>query len=85
MMTNGELAKRWAKESLAMMMAGDGIVTLVDPKRHVRLWQKGPEVCRRMLQPFVEHPGWTRVLAALELGAGIWLAERQHPVSPKET
>lgn len=72
-------ASRWAKESLAMLMVGDALVTLLDPERHCRLWMKGPEGWRRFIQTFVEHPGLTRGLALAELGVGVWLAEKQKP------
>jgi len=41
-MANKALINRRAKESLAMMMVGDAMVTLVDPGRHCRLWMRGP-------------------------------------------
>lgn len=80
-MSEALLAGRWAKESLAMLMVGDALVTLVDPKRHCRLWMKGPEGWRRFLNLFIEHPGLTRGLAVVELALGVWLAEKQKPVS----
>ncbi len=79
-MPNQELAKRWAKESLAMMMIGDGLLALVDPDRHVRLDIKGPAWWRRFLKTFAERPGMMRALGAAELGMGIWLVEKQTPL-----
>ena len=81
-MTNESVTSRLAKESLAMMMIGDSLLTLVDPERHVKLWMKGPDPFRRFLNVFIKHPWLTRGLAIAELGAGIWLAERQKPVQP---
>jgi hypothetical protein len=80
-MSNNALINHWAKESLAIMMIGDGLVTLVDPVRHCRLWMKGPRPWQRFLNVFVEHPVITRGLALGELALGIWLAERQNPVT----
>jgi hypothetical protein len=80
-MVEPSIANRWAKESLAMIMVGDALVTLVDPERHCRLWMKGPEGWRRFINLFIEHPGMTRGLALAELGLGVWLAEKQKPVS----
>lgn len=79
-MKNGELVKRMAAESLAMIMVGDALVTLVDPERHIRLWMKGPDPLRGFMNSFLKRPWLTRGLALAELGAGIWLAERQDPV-----
>jgi hypothetical protein len=79
-MASKALIGRWAKESLAMMMIGDALVTLVDPQRHYRLWMKGPETWRQFISLFVQHPGITRGLALGELGLGMWLAEKQTPM-----
>ncbi len=79
-MASKALIGRLAKESLAMMMIGDALVTLVDPQRHCRLWMKGPEKWRQFVSVFVQHPGITRGLALGELGLGMWLAEKQRPM-----
>jgi hypothetical protein len=79
-MASKALMRRWAKESLAMIMIGDALVTLVDPQRHCRLWMKGPDKWRQFLSLFVQHPGITRSLALGELGLGMWLAEKQTPL-----
>ena len=78
-MANKALINRWAKESLAMMMVGDAMVTLVDPERHCQLWARGPEQWRHFVNMFVKHPLMTRGLALGELAAGVWLAEKQRP------
>ena len=80
-MASSALIGRWAKESLAMIMIGDALVTLVDPQRHCRLWMKGPEKWRQFVGLFVQHPGITRGLALGELGLGMLLAEKQKPVT----
>jgi hypothetical protein len=79
-MASKTLISRWAKESFAMMMIGEALVTLVDPQRHCRLWMKGPEKWRQFINLFVQHPGITRGLALGELGLGLWLAEKQAPI-----
>ncbi len=67
------------KELLGMMMIGDGMLSLLDPKRHCLLWEIGPPPCREFIDEFVQHPGLTRLLGAVELGLGVWLASRQEP------
>ena len=79
-MANNALIKRRAKESLAMVMIGDALMTLVDPERHCRLWMRGPQKWRQFVNLFVKHPVITRGLALGELGLGVWLAEKQTPV-----
>jgi hypothetical protein len=64
-------------EYAAMMMIGDGALSVVDPKRHARLWTGGPRVWRKMLRPFVRHPEMTRWMGAAAVVAGVWLAQRQ--------
>src|ERR1041385_9221101 len=80
-MPTNALIGRWAKESLAMMMVGDALVTLIDPQRHCRLWMKGPEKWQQFIGMFVQHPCIARGLALGELGLGKWLAEKQRPVA----
>lgn len=65
---------------LCTLANNDALVTLVDPERHCRLWMKGPEGWRRFVNVFIKHPGVTRGLALVELGCGVWLAEKQKPV-----
>lgn len=65
------------KESLAIVLIGDGVVALLDPDRHNRLWKRGPEPYRKAMEAFVQRPGLTRLLSALEIGLGVWLASRQ--------
>jgi hypothetical protein len=79
-MVSKEVVSRWTKESLAMIMIGDALVTLVDPKRHCSLWMKGPQKWQEFVGLFVKHPGITRSLALGELGLGMWLAEKQRPI-----
>lgn len=79
-MADNKLLKCWAKESLAMMMIGDGLLAVVDPDRHVRLYMKGPAWWRRLLNAFAERPGMTRALGAAAVGLGVWLAEKQNPL-----
>ena len=64
-------------EGAAMMMIGDGLLGLVEPRRHCLLWKAGPAWWERTVEPFVEHPNMTRVLGAAELALGVWLAHRE--------
>lgn len=66
-------------EIAALLLVGDGVVGMLQPERHVRLWQRGPRTYRAAVEPFVKHPGLTRVLAAAEAAAGLWWASRQRP------
>ena len=65
-----------ARETLAMLAVGDGVIGAALPRRHVRRWQSGPEWWRQTMQPFVDRPLLTRAVAAAEAAAGIWYAAR---------
>ncbi len=65
------------RESLAIVLIGDGVVALLDPDRHNRLWEKGPQSYQNVMREFVQRPGVTRWLSVLEIGLGVWLASRQ--------
>lgn len=66
-------------EVAALLLVGDGVVGLMQPERHARLWRSGPRPYREAMQPFVRHPGLTRVAAAAEAAVGLWWASRQRP------
>jgi hypothetical protein len=65
------------KESLAIVLIGDGAVAFLDPDRHNRLWKKGPQPYQKVMREFVQRPGLTRLLSVLEIALGLWLASRQ--------
>lgn len=62
-----------------MMMIGDGMLALVGPRRHSALWLRGSPRRERALTFFVERPQLTRVVAGVEIAAGVLLAARQWP------
>lgn len=37
------MAAKRLREIIAIILIGDGVVGLLDPKRHVGLWRRGPE------------------------------------------
>ena len=71
------MIRQRATEVAALLMVGDGVVGMLQPERHARLWQSGPRPYRAAMEPFARHPGLTRVIAAAEAGAGLWWASRQ--------
>ena len=73
------MVKQRMLESTAMMMIGDGLLALVQPRRHMQVWESGPRLWRMMMRPFLASPALTRSIGALELAAGIWLARCQQP------
>ncbi len=63
----------------AMLAIGDGVIALVAPRRHSLLWRFGPEGYKELMEGFAERPNLVRLLAAAEIGIGLWLALRQYP------
>ncbi|MGQ0533047.1 MAG: hypothetical protein ACT4OF_10215 [Caulobacteraceae bacterium] len=68
---------RLTSETLAMLMIGDGVLMMLQPRRHVTLWDAGPEAWRKMIGYFEDRPALTMGLGALQAAAGVWLASRQ--------
>lgn len=67
------------KESLGILLIGDGLVAEFSPKRHSALWVQGPRFWKKSMKAFVERPELTRLLAALGCTFGAFLAARQKP------
>ncbi len=66
-------------EMAAIFMVGDGLVGLVQPRRHVDLWKEDALGAEQAVRPFVERPGRRRLYAVAQIAAGLWLASRQRP------
>jgi hypothetical protein len=69
---------RMIAELVAMLMIGVGVIALAAPRRHSLLWRFSPEGYMRTMEEFTERPTQTRLLAAAEVGLGLWLALRQY-------
>lgn len=71
----------WSRLSLNMLaafLAGDGILVALMPHRQTRLWSPSwsPAPWREPLRFLAGHPKLARLLALLEIGAGLVLAAR---------
>ena len=64
-------------EMAAIFMVGDGLVGLVQPRRHVDLWKDHALGAEHAVAPFVDRPGRRRAYALAQIAAGLWLASRQ--------
>ena len=73
------MVEKQIKEMAAIVMIGDGVVALLTPERHCRLWKFGPRRYREVIAWFEERPHVTRLFSAAEIGLGVWLALRQQP------
>ncbi|MBV9453408.1 MAG: hypothetical protein JOZ19_04710 [Rubrobacter sp.] len=70
-------AKR-AKDLLAAFLVGHGVLDLIAPRQRAMLWVFGPEPLRKSVVWLAEHPAQRRAHAALRIGIGLWLAQRQY-------
>ncbi|MFN3522157.1 MAG: hypothetical protein ACK4YQ_07900 [Phenylobacterium sp.] len=77
------LPTRRTFETLGMMMIGDGVLAMIEPRRHVALWRTGPPSWSRALRYFEERPALTAALGLVEVGLGLWLARGQSPQTPR--
>ena len=76
-MKRDNLSVRRIKETGALMMIGDGVLALAEPRGHVKLWLEGPKPWRRTMKAFLKRPAMTRAFGLVEIGLGLWLASRQ--------
>ena len=72
-------AKR-AKNALAMLAIGDGVLQIIAPQEHERLWRVGPAWVRRVkgIGWLAENPRYTRLAGVAQVGAAVWFALRQY-------
>ncbi len=66
-----------AAEMAAIFMVGDGLIGLLQPRRHVDLWKDDALGTEKLVRPFVDKPGRRRLYAVVQIAAGLALAARQ--------
>lgn len=59
---------------LALLMIGEGLVTLIHPRRYLLLWVFGPPPFQDFIETLRQKPELTRSIAVGELALGLWLA-----------
>lgn len=64
-------------EMAAVFMIGDGLLGLLQPERHVRLWRSKIGAVDLLVRPFADRPGGRRLYGAAQITAGLLLASRQ--------
>ncbi|MEG3082595.1 hypothetical protein U1707_02990 [Sphingomonas sp. PB2P12] len=68
-----------AAEMAAIFMVGDGLIGLLQPRRHVDLWKDDALGTEKLVKAFVDRPGRRRLYAVMQIAAGLALAARQKP------
>lgn len=70
--------KRRLVETFAILTIGDGVIEVIVPRAHSRLWETGPEAAREVSRFFARNPNYMRALGASQVALGTWLAFRQY-------
>lgn len=73
------LAGKQTLETFALFLVGDGVVTLLQPRRHAALWRHAPGPIADAAGYFQRRPLLSGLLGVAEIGLGLWLASRQQP------
>lgn len=74
--------KRRIKDLLALLLIGDGALTILSPRNRALLWRFGPERFRKSTGWQAEHPSIMRLEGAASIAFGVWLALRQYREPP---
>lgn len=74
---------RRIKDLIAMILIGDGVLTLVAPRDRALLWRFGPERFRKTTSWQADHPLYMRLEGVTSIAAGVWLALRQYREPPR--
>ncbi len=65
-------------ETAAMMAIGDGVLLMVQPRRHLQLWNTGPEPWRSFVAFLEQRPVLTMAIGAASVALGVWMASGLH-------
>jgi hypothetical protein len=74
-----ELVIRRIIEVGALFLIGDGIMGLIKPRWHSRLWQFGPQLAIAVSEELAAHPNTARAVYAAEVAIGIAIASCSTP------
>lgn len=72
--TSVQLGIRRSAEMAAVFMIGDGLLGLLQPRRHVDLWRSDVSAVDALVRPFAGRPTRRRAYGLLQIGAGLALA-----------
>ena len=72
------LGLRRTAEMAAVFMIGDGLLGLLQPRRHVALWRSDVRSVDALVAAFDGRPDLRRAYGAIQLAAGLALAGRLH-------
>jgi hypothetical protein len=70
--------KRRVKDLVALLLIGDGALTILSPRDRALLWRFGPERFRKSTGWQADHPFYMRLEGIASIALGVWLALRQY-------
>ena len=76
----------WAKrikDIAAMLLIGDGTLTIIGARERALVWRFGPERLRKSTIWQADHPGLMRLEGAASVALGVLLAWRQYREPPR--
>jgi hypothetical protein len=74
----GWIGSRRPKHFAAMVLIGDGVMAMIQPRRDAKAWAKGPRLWCRSMEWLAEHPTVTRAIGATEvLGGVLWALSQE--------
>jgi len=62
-----------------LILIGDGLMSLLNPRRHSLLWHLGPELAKAATEELADHPNTSRAVYAAEVAVGVVLASTLLP------
>ena len=71
-----ELLGKRVAEMAAIFMIGDGMLGLLQPRRHVELWDERALGAEKLVGTFDGKPGLRRGYAVVQIVGGLMLAAR---------
>jgi hypothetical protein len=74
-----EIVIRRLVEAGALFLIGDGIMGLIKPRWHSRLWNFGPQLAIAVTEELAANPKMARVVYAAEAAIGIAIASCSTP------
>ena len=69
-----QLGVQRSAEMAAVFMFGDGLLGLLQPRRHVELWRSDVSAVDLLVRPFAGYPEARRGYGLLQIGVGLVLA-----------
>jgi len=71
------------KDIIAMLLIGDGALTLIGARNRALVWRFGTEGLRKSTSWQADHPGLMRLEGAASIALGVLLAWWQYRESPR--